>query len=453
MERVKKQKSIAKIFATYIATFCIITVLQIIIISFLFIIGLKNGMILPANYYEQMVEKNRNNIMVTDEVSEFIPKECNYVVYDLNGKIISSNVSEKNALKIWKVIEEDRISYGSNYYKIIPRENEVCAVGYKLTAQFSNPILRKYLPSVEWCPVILFIITFILGIIILSKCFSKRVSKEMKVLKNITESIKVENLNFETEESSITEVNEVLLALDKMRLELNVSLNKQWNLEKSRKDQIAALAHDIKTPLTIIKGNSELLRELNLNSDAMVFNGNILNEIKNMEYYIKSLIEIMKSEKEIMLKKENVNLEIFINEIIEQGILLIKDKQIKFINEVKTNIEIIIVDRVSLKRAIINIITNAIDYCPIKGEILFSVYSNNEYISFTIEDNGRGFTKEELDSATKQFYQGDKSRNSKNHYGMGLYITRNIIKKHGGNLILENSKEIGGAKVVIKLPL
>ncbi|NFQ57901.1 HAMP domain-containing histidine kinase, partial [Clostridium botulinum] len=305
----------------------------------------------------------------------------------------------------------------------------------------------------EGCPVILFIITFILEVIILSKCFSKRVAKEMKILKNITESIKVENLNFETEESSITEVNEVLSALDKMRLELNVSLNKQWNLEKSRKDQIAALAHDIKTPLTIIKGNSELLRELNLNSDAMVFNGNILNEIKNMEYYIKSLIEIMKSEKEIMLKKENVNLEIFINEIIEQGILLIKDKQIKFIDEVKTNIERINVDRVSLKRAIVNIITNAIDYCPVKGEILFSVYSNNEYISFTIEDNGRGFTKEELDSATEQFYQGDKSRNSKNHYGMGLYITRNIIKKHGGNLILENSKEIEGAKVVIKLPL
>ncbi|MBN1035720.1 sensor histidine kinase [Clostridium botulinum] len=453
MERVKKQKSIAKIFAMYIATFCIITVLQIIIISFLFIIGLKNGMILPANYYEQMVEKNKNQIMVAEEVSEFIPEECNYVVYDLNGKIIISNVSEKNALKIWRVIEEDRISYGSNYYKIIPRENEVCAIGYKLTAQFSNPILRKYLPSAEWCPVILFIITFILGVIILSKCFSKRVSKEMKVLKDVTENIQMENLCFKTEESNIIEINEVLLALDKMKSELNNSLDKQWKLEESRKEQIAALAHDIKTPLTIIKGNSELLNELNLNSDQVIFNGNILGEVKNMEYYIKSLIEIMKSEKEVMLKKENVNLKIFINEIIEQGILLIKDKQIKLTNEVKTNIEIINVDRVSLKRAIINIITNAIDYCPIKGEILFSVDSNNEYISFTIEDNGRGFTKEELDSATEQFYQGDKSRNSKNHYGMGLYITRNIIKKHGGNLILENSKEMGGAKVVIKLPL
>ncbi len=453
MERLKKQKSIAKIFAMYIATFCIVTILQIIIILFLFIMGLRSGVILPANYYEQIVEKNRNQIMVTDEVSEFIPEECNYVIYDLSGKMLSGNVSEENSLGIWKMIKNDRTSYDNNYYKIIPRDNEICAVGYKLTAQFSNSVLRKYFPNAENCEAFLFISTFILGVIILSKRFSKRVSKEMKVLKDVTENIQMENLCFKTEESNIIEINEVLLALDKMKSELNNSLNKQWKLEESRKEQIAALAHDIKTPLTIIKGNAELLNELNLNSDQVIFNGNILGEVKNMEYYIKSLIEIMKSEKEVMLKKENVNLKIFINEIIEQGILLIKDKQIKLTNEVKTNIEIINVDRVSLKRAIINIITNAIDYCPVKGEILFSVDSDNEYISFAIEDNGRGFTNEGLDSATEQFYQGDKSRNSKNHYGMGLYITRNIIKKHGGNLILENSKEMGGAKGVIKLPL
>ncbi len=75
MERLKKQKSIAKIFVMYIATFCIVTILQIIIILFLFIMGLRSGVILPANYYEQIVEKNRNQIMVTDEVSEFIPEE------------------------------------------------------------------------------------------------------------------------------------------------------------------------------------------------------------------------------------------------------------------------------------------------------------------------------------------------------------------------------------------
>ena len=56
-----------------------------------------------------------------------------------------------------------------------------------------------------------------------------------------------------------------------------------------------------------------------------------------------------------------------------------------------------------------------------KGKILFKVDLNDNYISFSIEDDGRGFSEEELSLATNQFYQGDKSRNSKNHYGMGLY--------------------------------
>nr|WP_241393995.1 histidine kinase dimerization/phospho-acceptor domain-containing protein [Clostridium beijerinckii] len=74
-------------------------------------------------------------------------------------------------------------------------------------------------------------------------------------------------------------------------------------MEEARKDQIAALAHDIKTPLTIIKGNSELLSELDLKEDQAEFNDSILNEIKNIEDYIKSLIEIMKTEKESTLEK------------------------------------------------------------------------------------------------------------------------------------------------------
>lgn len=453
MERVKKQKSIAKIFAMYIATFCIVTILQIIVISFLFINGLRSGVILPANYYEQIVETNRADIMAKDEITEFIPKECNYVVYDLNGKVLKKNVSEENALGIWEMIKDNRTSYDSKYYKIIPRENEICAVGYKLTAQFSNPIMQKYFPSAESCETILFVVTFILVVIILSKCFSKRVAKEMKLLKDITENIQMENLCFKTKGSDIIEINEVISALDKMKLELNNSLNKQWKLEETRKEQIAALAHDIKTPLTIIKGNAELLNELNLNSDQVIFNENILSEVKNMEYYIKSLIEIMKSEKEVMLKKENINLKIFINEILNEVSMLIEDKQIELINKIKINTEIINADRVSLKRAIINVFTNAIDYCPVRGKILFSAYLNDEDITFVIEDSGRGFNNEELSSASEQFYQGDKSRNSKNHYGMGLYITRNIIQKHGGVLRLENSTEIEGAKVILKLPL
>lgn len=69
-----------------------------------------------------------------------------------------------------------------------------------------------------------------------------------------------------------------------------------------------------------------------------------------------------------------------------------------------------------------------------------------------IEDSGRGFTEEELKYAKNQFFQGDKSRNRKNHYGMGLYITKNFVENHNGSVILENSEMLLGAKVTVILP-
>ncbi|MBA8980331.1 ATP-binding protein [Clostridium saccharobutylicum] len=141
----------------------------------------------------------------------------------------------------------------------------------------------------------------------------------------------------------------------------------------------------------------------------------------------------------------------FIDEIVEQGTLISINKQLKFKSEVKDIPECILVDEELLKRSIINVISNAVDYCPIDGEILFSVNCKDGNIEFIIEDSGRGFTKEELNCATEEFFQGDKSRASKNHYGMGLYITKKLIEKNNGNIYLDNSEKLGGAKVILKI--
>lgn len=69
-----------------------------------------------------------------------------------------------------------------------------------------------------------------------------------------------------------------------------------------------------------------------------------------------------------------------------------------------------------------------------------------------VSDEGGGFTPEALHHAQEQFFMGDKSRTSNMHFGMGLYITSNIIKQHGGQLVLSNSKKTGGAQVIIKIP-
>ncbi|AQS10276.1 alkaline phosphatase synthesis sensor protein PhoR [Clostridium saccharobutylicum] len=451
MEGVKKQKSISKIFAIYIVCFCIVAVLLVVFNFTLFAFGIQTGYILPANYYQQRIEEQRKTIEQAEDVKDLIPQECKYAVYDLNGNMLQGNVSEAKALDMWNIVQSDSRSSGIYFYAVIQRDNGICVVEYMINASFANPILRRNIRNVEIASYIFLFSLFAIEIIIFSKFFKRRLVKEMKILKDTTENIQMENLDFKIEYSNIVEINDILGALDKMKLELKEALAKQWNMEEMRKEQIAALAHDIKTPLTIIKGNSELLDELDLKPDQAEFNNNILNEIKNMESYIKSLIEIMKSEKECVLEKRQINFIKFIDYIVEQGTLISINKQLKFKSEAKDIPKCILVDEESLKRSIINVISNAVDYCPIDGEILFSVNSNDRSIEFIIEDSGRGFTKEELNYATEEFFQGDKSRTSKNHYGMGLYITKKLIEKNNGNIYLDNSEKLGGAKVILKI--
>lgn len=453
MEVIKKQKSISKIFARYIIIFCITAVILMILDLVLFTIGFNSGVLLPANYHEQLIEKNRNDIAQAEDVKNLIPNECYYAVYDLEGNVLQGNASEEKYQKMWHIIQSGKMNDGHLYYKTIQRDRQVCIVEYTLISNFSNSTLRKYLPSTEILILVVYIILIISEIIVFSKCFKKKITKEMQILKDTTKNILMENLNFKNKYSNIIEINEVLLALDKMKTELNGSLKEQWKMEEIRKEQIAALAHDIKTPLTIIKGNSELLNELELNSDQKEFNDGILNAANNIECYTNSLVEIIKSDKEAAIYKKQIDLEKFIQDIFEQGQSMSINKKIEFIREIKEIPKSIFADEESLKRAIINVISNSVDYCESNGKILFSVDTNDKNLSFIVEDSGRGFTPEELHSATKQFFQGDKSRNSKNHYGMGLYIVRKFIELHNGNIYLKNSDKLGGAKVILEIPV
>ena len=446
-------KSISKIFAKYIFVFCIVISLCAGAEFLLFASGINKGIILPANYYEQKIEKNRDKISEAEYVNDLIPQECNYAVYDSEGNIYESNVSQDKALEMFNTVQNNGRSSGSYYYKVIQRKNEICIAEYRVRASFSNPVLNKYIINPDYLLNFGFIVIFISSIITFSRLFRRRLEKEMKILKNTTEKIKMENLDFKVKYSKITEINEVIIALDKMKEELNKSLKKQWNMEQMKNEQMGALAHDLKTPLTIIKGNSELLREMKLEKDAAQFNMSIINEVKNMEFYIKTLIEIMKSEKECELIKKRVNLKEFTQDIIETGKSLCNNKNIEFQSRINNIPEYITCDKSAIKRALINVISNGIDYAGENEKVLFIVKLYEHKVMFTVEDSGRGFTNEELKSAAEQFFQGDKSRNSKNHYGMGLYIAKKLFEKHNGNIHFENSAELGGAKVTLELPL
>lgn len=130
----------------------------------------------------------------------------------------------------------------------------------------------------------------------------------MELLKNTTEKIEQQDLDFVVESSKIYEINNILFSMDKMKLALKNSLEKQWMLEENRKEQISALAHDIKTPLTIIHGNTDLLIEINENPELLEYMEYISKGVTQIEKYINTLIDISKTENGYILNKEAINM-------------------------------------------------------------------------------------------------------------------------------------------------
>ena len=96
-----------------------------------------------------------------------------------------------------------------------------------------------------------------------------------------------------------------------------------------------------------------------------------------------------------------------------------------------------------MQRAIMNIVSNVVDYSPDGGLIQFSISSEKHKFRFAVVDSGKGFSAEDLKNAAMQFYQGDSSRSSKSHYGMGLFIADSIVRQHGGSPSIANSPAKG----------
>lgn len=461
-----RDKSLRKVFTRYMVYFCVNTVLLALMCWFTFSLLLQIGFILPANYTEQQLELIREDIETTEQVTkDIIPSECSYAVYDKSGVFLYGDFTNKEAKEAWNH-KNNKYSNGWNqFYKVFTRNEEVCIVKYTIDARFHNTLLRKYLGSPTILVAILFIMIFVTNVLWLSRRFGKYFSNEMTKLMKITEEIKQQNLDFETEKSSISEINQVIDSMNQMKIALSDALLKQWNMEQLKRNQISALAHDIKTPLTIIKGNAELIHEISNNDEEQRCNNYILNSTKEIEGYIKMLIEMIKSEDTIKLNISKIDTLGFMEKIREQLNGIVADRQIQI--EYHTNLTLdsdqkepnefryqyFYADEDLLYRAILNVIVNAVEYCVDKGNIYISFCGYHNEISFTIEDSGKGFTKEDLKLATNQFYSGDKSRNNKNHYGMGLFIAKNFVALHNGILEISNSTTLKGAKVEIRIPV
>lgn len=451
-----KEKSISiSIFYLKYIMYMIISILLICVIDFLFFYVLINlGLVYPANYAEKQIKNAQGMIEDADTITEdLIPDLCQYVVFGLDGNVKAANMGENNIKEAWDAVNGKYFSSLAVFYKVIKRKNEYCVLRYKIIPQYTSSFLRKYLLPPQTLLSISLVIFILASVIAVSIRFGCVFKNKLTPLILTAQEIQNQNLDFSVGTVNIKEVNDVLAAMDKMRSTLKYSLESQWKAEQMRKEQISALSHDLKTPLSIIRGNAELLYDTSLTEEQAEYIAYIEESSLKMQDYIKMLIEITKSDNLASPEFQETSIDSFAQDIKEQAERLCLVNNIKLQWIYKCGEEKIYIDKNLLERAIINVLLNATEYSPQEGTITFEIYYKDESVVFSVSDMGKGFNDEALKYAKIQFYMEDSSRSSKIHYGIGLYFADTVVKQHGGSLVLKNLEGQSGARVIISIPL
>lgn len=225
-------------------------------------------------------------------------------------------------------------------------------------------------------------------------------------------------------------------------------------LEQMRKDFVANVSHELKTPVTSIKGFTETLLDGAMNNQETLeaFLSIILKESDRLQSLILDLLELSKIEQQgFQLSIQKLDLRLLLEEVITiiNGKAVEKEIQLKFFCKLeKVFIE---GDADRLKQVFINLIGNAINYTPREGEVTVILLDNGENVRIHVKDSGVGIEKEEIPRIFERFYRVDRARSrNSGGTGLGLAIVKHLVEAHQGTISVRS--ELGkGSEFIIEL--
>lgn len=218
-------------------------------------------------------------------------------------------------------------------------------------------------------------------------------------------------------------------------------------LEQMRKDFVANVSHELKTPITSIRGFAETLLEGAKDDPELQerFLTIILKESKRIQELVQDLLELSKLENDesgLQMKKMNLgNLFKDIQPIVKQQAA---DKQIDFLSSIPDKDLTMVGDSDWMKQVFFNIIHNAINYTPSKGKVQFIIDTRDDALEVKVTDTGIGIPEEVTSRVFERFYRVDKARGRHTGgTGLGLAIVKHIVEAHHGQIELHSKLEQG----------
>ena len=268
-------------------------------------------------------------------------------------------------------------------------------------------------------------------------------------LKKATQNIKEGNLDFVLEVEGNDEFSQLCQDFEEMRKRLKESTEEKILMDKENKELISNISHDLKTPITAVKGYVEGIMDGVADTPEKMdrYVRTIYNKTNEMDHLINELTFYSKIDtNRIPYTFSKLNVEDYFSDCAEELGLEMETRGIELVyaNYVEKDVQVI-ADGEQIRRVIHNIVSNAIKYMEKpKGIIQLRVKDVGDFIQVEIEDNGKGIAAKDLPYIFDRFYRTDVSRNSsKGGSGIGLSIVKKIMEDHGGKVWATSRLGIG----------
>ena len=303
---------------------------------------------------------------------------------------------------------------------------------------------------------ILFFVAIVVISIINTYILSKNIVKPLTQLENAALQIRKGNYDFKINTTAKDEIGDLSRTFEETRVQLKETEKIKKKYEDNRNELISNISHDLKTPITTIKGYIEGIIDGIPGSKEKKdkYLKTIYQNTVNMESLINELFLLSELElKELPLNFVPVNIKAYLSDCFEESKFYLEEKGIKLkFNANYDEREIVYADREKIKRVILNIINNAVNHkASINPTITIQLTEKKEEAQIEIRDNGPGISRESLKFIFERFYKADKARSTNSSgTGLGLYIAKKIVLNHGGN-IWAKSQEGKGTSIYFTL--
>ncbi len=386
------------------------------------IIDQYGNLIYPLDIFDIIKQPKLNEKLFNDFLSKLYLSDKNYVAY-----VVEDERLDESTIVYGAILENEE---GSNYFLYI---NSMLQPVDSTTKILKNQLLIVTLISL--------VLSFGLSLII-----SKKLSKPIERITNLSRELALGNYDIEFDNGEYTEI-------DNLANTLNIATKELSKSEELRRDFLANVTHDLKTPLTVIKSYSELIRDIS-GKDDIKREKNIsviIEETDKLSKLVDDLLELTK----LQAGLSQLNLEVFdLSELAENVVnrfkYFIEEQEYKIVID-KSGDTKVYADKAKIEQVIYNLINNAINYTLEDKLISIKVEEDNENVILSVTDRGQGIEQDEINYIWERYYRSGKSHiREKSGSGIGLSMVKSIIIAHGGEYGVES--EIGkGSKFYFKI--